>query len=80
VTVDLDWRQRGECRSHDGEWWFPDEFRGAIGKRIEARAKAICALCDVEQKCLDWALERDIRFGVWGGLSAPERARLRERK
>jgi hypothetical protein len=32
-----------------------------------ARAKAICAKCDLRTSCLDAALERAEPWGVWGG-------------
>jgi len=34
-------------------------------KRKEA--KSICARCPVRDACLDFALENEMRFGVWGG-------------
>lgn len=46
-------------------------------------AKRICAGCPVREECLDYALEHDEAFGVWGGLSARERrdiARSRRRE
>ena len=32
-----------------------------------ARAKAMCALCPLQQQCLAGALEREEPWGVWGG-------------
>jgi WhiB family transcriptional regulator, redox-sensing transcriptional regulator len=43
-------------------------------------AKAICAGCVVQAECLDYALARNERFGVWGGLSERERRNLKRRK
>lgn len=40
-------------------------------------AKAICATCPVVVECGNFAVERVIREGVWGGMS--ERQRRRER-
>lgn len=40
-------------------------------------AKAVCAACDVRAQCLEYALDRNEVFGVWGGLSPQERKRLR---
>jgi WhiB family redox-sensing transcriptional regulator len=31
------------------------------------RAKAICAKCDLRERCLSDALEREEPWGVWGG-------------
>ena len=37
----------------------------------------ICTSCEVKAECLDYALDNDERFGIWGGLSERERRRLR---
>ncbi|WP_407672362.1 WhiB family transcriptional regulator [Parafrankia discariae] len=31
-------------------------------------AKRICSGCEVRAECLEYALENDERFGIWGGL------------
>ena len=40
-------------------------------------AKSICARCAVKAECLQYALERRIDHGVWGGTSGRERGDLR---
>lgn len=39
----------------------------------KAAAKRLCRGCDVQQECLDDALEREEEFGVWGGHDTRER-------
>jgi WhiB family transcriptional regulator, redox-sensing transcriptional regulator len=39
-------------------------------------AAAICARCLVRTECLDYALERRIEHGMWGGLSPQQRTQL----
>jgi hypothetical protein len=43
-----------------------------------ASAKKVCFSCEVRQTCLEYALEHDERFGIWGGLSERQRRRLRQ--
>lgn len=61
---------------------FPDEENGAATYALDvAFAKAICAECPsgVKMDCLVGALERDERYGVWGGVDmATERWSLIE--
>ena len=65
------WRDLGACAGVDPEVFFPD--RGESTKI----AKAICDECIVSDECLEFALERNERFGIWGGMSARERRRIR---
>jgi WhiB family redox-sensing transcriptional regulator len=40
-------------------------------------AKRICGECPVRAECLEYALEEDERFGIWGGMSERERRKLK---
>ena len=39
----------------------------------------MCLTCDVRDECLEYALQHDERFGIWGGLSERERRKLKKR-
>jgi WhiB family redox-sensing transcriptional regulator len=54
--------------------FFPQRTR-IRGERIrlEQAAKKICERCPVLAECRSYALEREERFGVWGGLTEAER-------
>lgn len=43
-------------------------------------AKAVCAFCPHREPCLEWALETGEPWGVFGGMTAPERERLLRKK
>lgn len=58
------------CAGEDPEIFFPHASTPAT------EARAICGRCPHQQPCLDWALETEQLFGVWGGTSADERARM----
>lgn len=56
----------------------PDELfvRGAE----QHKAKVVCGACPVRAECLAEALDNEIEWGVWGGLTERERrALLRKR-
>lgn len=67
----LGWQDRALCAQTDPEAFFPEKG----GSTREA--KKICAMCTVKQECLEYALENDERFGIWGGLSERERRKLK---
>jgi WhiB family redox-sensing transcriptional regulator len=67
------WQERGLCAQTDPEAFFPEKG----GSTREA--KKVCLTCDVRQDCLEYALENDERFGIWGGLSERERRKLKKR-
>jgi len=41
-----------------------------------AKAKSICGRCPVADKCLQFALDDDIEFGIFGGYTPSERKAL----
>jgi WhiB family transcriptional regulator, redox-sensing transcriptional regulator len=67
----LDWQDRALCAQTDPEAFFPEKG----GSTREA--KKVCRGCEVRAECLEYALEHDERFGIWGGLSERERRRLK---
>jgi WhiB family transcriptional regulator, redox-sensing transcriptional regulator len=69
----LGWQDQALCAQTDPEAFFPEKG----GSTREA--KKVCASCDVRAQCLEYALENDERFGIWGGLSERERRRLKKR-
>jgi WhiB family transcriptional regulator, redox-sensing transcriptional regulator len=67
----LAWQDRALCAQTDPEAFFPEKG----GSTREA--KKVCRACEVRAECLEYALEHDERFGIWGGLSERERRRTK---
>ncbi|SDZ75480.1 WhiB family transcriptional regulator, redox-sensing transcriptional regulator [Bowdeniella nasicola] len=67
------WYELALCAQTDPEAFFPEKG----GSTREA--KRVCASCPVAKKCLEYALENDERFGIWGGKSERERRLLKRR-
>lgn len=67
----FEWRMAGACRGLDPAIFHPEDDDDAA-----ATAKAICADCVVQVACLDHALARREKVGVWGGATERERRRL----
>jgi WhiB family redox-sensing transcriptional regulator len=70
-----DWQLRGACRGMDNAVFFhPERERGAAKDDRDLRAKAVCGTCPVIAQCRQHALTVGEPYGVWGGLTAAERA------
>ncbi len=69
----LAWQTDSLCAQTDPEAFFPE--KGGSTRD----AKKICTSCEVRSQCLEYALNNDERFGIWGGLSERERRKLRKR-
>ncbi len=68
-----DWSARAACRSTDPDALF---VQGAA----QNRAKALCSGCVVRTECLADALDNEVEFGVWGGMTERERRALLRRR
>lgn len=67
-----DFYEKALCPQVDNDGFFPD--RGASPRA----AKQVCLSCPVRAECLEYALENDERWGVWGGTSEAERRKMRK--
>jgi hypothetical protein len=65
----------------DPDEWFPASLDPGRARQEAAAAIAVCATCPVRDHCLTLSLRYwEIgQHGVWGGLIAADRARLRRR-
>lgn len=68
-----DWAPNASCRQAK-----PDELfvRGAE----QNKAKLMCTGCPVRAECLAEALDNEIEWGVWGGMTERERRALLRRR
>ena len=65
------------CAQTDPELFFPDTAGASVkGKQI---VKRICAQCEFQTPCLEYALENDV-FGTWGGMLESERRAIKRRR
>ncbi len=70
------WRDYAKCRGLDPDIFFPPEEEE--DEAIEAIK--ICNTCHVQEVCLEWAIARREKEGVWGGATVRERRRIIRRR
>jgi WhiB family redox-sensing transcriptional regulator len=78
VAETWDWQLRALCRTMDEAIFFsPDRERGPSRAQREEEARKICHRCPVIAECRAHALAAREPYGVWGGMTAAERATAR---
>lgn len=72
-----EWIADAPCSQADPELFFPEAHESRANVAL---AKRVCAACPVRQECLEWALDRGEKFGIYGGLTSTQRRKvLRQR-
>ena len=72
--LDTGWKDLSNCLGVDPDLFFPE--RGASTRE----AKEVCRGCEVRIDCLEYALQNGEKFGIWGGMSARARRRIRRQR
>ena len=73
----MTWHQHAACLGQPAEWWFPGTYSGS---NAYANARRICNRCPVKRECLAEAIEHDIEYGMYGGLSPRQRHAINPRR
>ena len=68
--INLSWRSKAACLGLEAVTFFPETDEEA------EQAKAVCAVCPVQEACLEHALVRREKEGGWGGCTERERRRI----
>ena len=71
---DVPWQALALCAQTDPEAFFP--AKGGSTRE----AKRVCRSCEVRAECLQYALDHDERFGIFGGMSERERRLLKRQQ
>ena len=61
ILEERPWAVFAACRDADADMFF------GTSREAERGALALCAICTVQDECLEYALATRERFGVWGG-------------
>ena len=77
----LEWQEDSACRDFDNLLFFGEEGESELEKQArEAKAKSVCRTCPVQEPCLEFAMDSNQKYGIWGGLTDKERASLKRRR
>ncbi|MFP5069126.1 WhiB family transcriptional regulator [Pseudonocardia nantongensis] len=67
------WRAAARCRAADAEDLF-------VTGAPQREARDFCFACPVRTECLAHALDQQVEFGVWGGMTERERRAVLRRR
>jgi WhiB family redox-sensing transcriptional regulator len=75
----MSWKSRAACKGVGLELFF-----NRRNTEDREKQKSLCFSCPVKKECLDYALNFEagdpLRVGIWGGLLAKDRAKLKVKK
>ncbi|HVF52249.1 MAG TPA: WhiB family transcriptional regulator [Actinomycetota bacterium] len=81
TTEALEWQEEAACNAYENVVFFGEEGESELEKQArEHRAKSICHRCPVIEPCLEFAMETNQKYGIWGGMTDKERASLKRRR
>lgn len=69
------WRSDAACRGSQLKYFFPDKTSSITYFQVNS-AKKICITCPVRVPCLKFAVENNLVFGVYGGVSPRDRRKM----
>lgn len=69
-----DWISSAKCTTDNHNLFFSKY------KRDQEKAKSICQSCPVQLECLEFAINNECNYGIYGGLSSQEREQYAIRK
>lgn len=64
------------CAQTDPDLFFPESGDEGLRQR---NAKAVCRACTLRVPCLEYALDEQVAFGIWGATTPRERRDMRRR-
>jgi WhiB family redox-sensing transcriptional regulator len=68
------WVADAACNGLDPDMFFPDKGESS------GPAKQVCAACPVREDCLTMAVELNLTSGIFGGMSARDRRKVRRER
>ena len=77
VNNQFGFTQDAACRGAGPDLFFLNEEEKAINIMKLAQARQVCATCKVQKECLDFAVQNNIKSGIWAGTTPLQRRGLR---
>lgn len=69
--ISTDFMKKAACKDLDTNFFFAEDAKSV------RKAEQFCQGCPVKTECLQYAIVTNINYGVWGGVNAKKRRKLR---
>ena len=66
-----EWVDEALCAQIGHDPFFPEAGDPGVS------GKSICVSCPVQPQCLQYALDADEQYGIWGGFNTKERKKIK---
>lgn len=74
TLLTIKWLDQAACLGQGLNLFYFENLSTTETRKTVAKAKMICKSCPVAADCLQYAINNEERFGVWGSFSSKERA------
>lgn len=72
------WRENANCKGVPTSVFFSGLGTSPASQKKRIPALECCNACKVRKECLEFAVNNDIKHGIYGGLTPTERKNLSE--
>lgn len=73
TTITIKWLDEASCLGQGSELFYSDNIYTNENRKLISEAKSICKKCPVAANCLQYSINNEEAFGVWGSFSSKER-------
>ena len=82
ISTTTEWQERAACLTINTTIFFPYStgYHEKPGSTAWDRARAVCKVCTVRMKCLDFAINNRLGDGMYGGKTPEERNAIRNQR
>lgn len=80
VNKQFQFMEDAACRGMGPELFFLDEDEKGANHIKLAQARTVCFTCKVNKECLDFAMDNNIKSGIWAGTTPLQRKALRRER
>lgn len=80
INKQFEFMEGAACRGMGPDLFFLDEDEKGANHIKLVQARTVCFTCKVNKECLDFAMDNNIKSGIWAGTTPLQRKALRRER